>query len=511
MARQIDILFVDDQWCRPEEQSTIIAAFGSLTRREVPYVFHYETAEDGSGGYTVEPVMRKMQRIAQLRAVILDIMFGSAGDRLGLKILEAIRQKYPILPVFMMTSIEGDLDVIEKAMELGANEYLIKKPTLEELQTALRTYIRPLAFESEYPAEAEYAIWGNSPAIRHVRALIARVAYGGTASVLITGESGTGKELVARAIHRQGPRRKGPFEVKNCAHVKELLEIDSDLFGYEKGAFTGADKQYIGRIERSNGGMLFLDEIGSMSPELQGKLLRVLETKEFQRLGGREVIKSDFQLICATNENPQKMLSEGRLREDLFYRINQFHVEVPSLKERGEDILILADLFLQRFKANTGASYHGETFSVGVLKILRSYTWPGNVRELKNVVERVAILSRSKVIDDISLKMVTPSMEGPSGRQVAFDEGLLPEDSSQWPKARLLSELRLLVAAKEQIQEYKGKQWKAEFMRLMYPECKAQSAKGFDDLIRRLTKGPWGDPSFRDDKEMSSLIGELEK
>lgn len=510
MGAHIDILFVDDQWCKPEERSTIVASFGPLQRREVPYVFHYETAESGGGTYSVQPVLRKISEIPGLRAVILDIMFGSKGDRFGLEILAAIREQYPVLPVFIMTSVEGNIDVVTSAMELGANEYLIKKPTLEELERALRTYT--LAASAENGRDAEYAIWGNSPAIRHVRALISRVAYGGSASVLITGESGTGKELVARAIHRQGPKRRGLFEVKNCASVREFIDIDADLFGHEKGAFTGADAQRIGRIERANGGVLFLDEIGSISHELQGKLLRVIEEKKFQRIGGKDYIGSDFQLICATNEAPEKLLAEGRLRNDFYYRINQFPITVPPLRERGDDVPILADLFLQRFKAGAGASYHGERFSEKVLGKMRGYSWPGNIRQLKNVVEGAAILSSGKTISDLSLGPAEVVGESKAGAgEISCREVTLPKDPAEWPRARLLGELRMILQAKEEIQGYKGTQWKAEFMRLMYPHCKAQNAKGFDDLIRRLTKGPWGDPKLRSDKELADMIDELEK
>ena len=499
MQPELNILFVDDQWCRPEEQSTIRAAFGSLQRRDVPYVFHYETAKNEKGTYSVEPVLRHIQGISNVSAVILDIMFGHERDRLGLEILAAIRKEYPLLPVFMMTSIDGDVDVIEKAMELGANEYLVKKPTLKELETVLRIYTQPSV------AEADYALWGNSPAIRHVRALIARVAVSGSASVLITGESGTGKELVARAIHRQGPRRNGLFIDKNCAHERSDL-LDSDLFGHEQGAFTGANQKHIGRIERADGGILFLDEISSMPPELQGKLLRVLETKKFQRLGGTETLHSDFQLICATNENPATLIATGRLREDLFFRINQFDIEVPPLRTRIEDIPILAELFLKRFKAGPGASYRAEKFTPGVLEKFKSYSWPGNVREIKSEVERAVMLSRNSVID---IDVLHPEI----GKRKAISQGVsagnssaisLSDDPASWPRQRMAAELQMAVEAKRRSKSA------AEFMRRMYPEHTKTSTAALQDLIRRLTKGPWGDPRLRDDPETARLLDELE-
>lgn len=503
MAQMINILFVDDQWCRPRDRSMIVAEYGPLQQREIPYVFHYETAEDGKGRYSIEPVLRKIEAISGLGAVVLDIMFGDSGNRLGLEILEAIRETYPILPVFMMTSLDNSIDAIERAMELGANEYLIKKPTLKELETVLRTYCQPSA------QEADYAIWGNSPAIRSVRALIAKVAIGGSASVLITGESGTGKELIARAIHRQGPRRRGPFIDKNCAYEKSDL-LDDDLFGHEKGGFTDAIQQHTGRIERANGGVLFLDEIGDMSSELQGKLLRVLETKCFQRIGGTDDVNSDFQLICATNKDPGQMVADGILREDLFYRIKQLGIHAPLLRQRVADIPILANLFLRRFKTGSGASYPALKLSAEVLKVLEAYPWPGNVRELRNVVERAVILSRKLTIDlDCLPPEIVGSREGEECVQ-SLTALSLPASSDQWPRQRLLAELEMALEAKKRVKEYKGKQWKAEFMRLMYPECKAQNAKGFNDLIRRLTKGPWGKSDYHRDPELAALIDELQ-
>src|ERR1700692_899659 len=197
-AQEIDVLFIDDQWCRPDERSTILAAFGELQHRDPPYRFHFETAEESPGHFGPEPVLRHLGSLRHPGAVVLDIMFGADGNQLGLSLLAAIRGKHPTLPVLMMTSLAGNLDVVERAMELGANEYLVKKPRLSELENALDIYTHT------WSGAADHAIWGNSAAIRRVRALIARVAAGSSVSVLVTGESGTGKELVARAMHRQG-------------------------------------------------------------------------------------------------------------------------------------------------------------------------------------------------------------------------------------------------------------------------------------------------------------------
>ncbi len=499
IEQAIGILFVDDQWCRPELRCNILAEYGELERQECSYAFHYETAETTAGRYGVAPVMQHVSQIPNLTAVVLDVMFGENGSRLGLEILATLRTGYPTLPIFMMTSLEGNLDVIERAMELGANEYLIKKPTLREMERVLRIYTQPSAMEFDF------AIWGNAAPVRHMRALIARVSAGGIAAVLVIGESGTGKELVARAIHRQGPRRAGPFIDKNCAGVSTDL-LDSDLFGHEKGAFTGATQRHIGRIERADKGILFLDEISSMSHELQSKLLRVLETKQFQRVGGTATLQSDFQLICATNQDPAELVKQGTLREDFYYRIKQFDIVCPPLRGRQEDVPILAGLFLRRFRASAGASYQAESFAVDAIEKLTAYPWPGNVRELKNVVERAAILTRKSEVDTSCLppemtKNVASATAVPGdGTGVA-----LPEDPASWPRQRLLTELRLAVEAKQRSKST------AEFMRRMYPEQTKTSTAALQDLVRRLTKGPWGDPSVAQDVELTGLLKELQR
>jgi len=481
MDNEIHILFVDDIWCKPEKQSIILADFGALQRRDIPYVFHYETAETAAGGYGIEPVLQRISGIPGLAAVILDIMFGEEGDRLGLGILAAIRDRYPTLPVFIMTSLEKqNIEVVERAMELGANEYLVKKPTLEELETVLRIYAQPSSFE------ADYAIWGNSPSIRQIRSTIARVAVGGTASVLITGESGTGKELVARAVHRQGPRRRGPFVDKNCAHEKSDL-LDSDLFGHEKGAFTGADRQHIGRLERADGGVLFLDEIGSMQPELQAKLLRVLETRCFQRLGGVEDVSSDFQLICATNGEPAEMVRKGKLREDLFFRVRQIEISLPPLRERRQDIPILAELFLRRFKTGPGASYQATRINKNAMEAVSNYSWPGNVRELKNVIERAAILCRSKEIgrNDLPIEVLRKNqVTDSSGGGTSGD---LPDDKSQWARHFVSLQLRTIARA---LEETDGNATMA--VKHLFPLINSPNATYLKRYVKRLMEAPWG-------------------
>ena len=451
--------------------------------------------------------------------MVLDILFGDVP--LGLDILHHVRDAHPLLPVVVMTNVGGDFDILERAMELGATDYLVKTPGPSEIERLADTYFEPAG------QMADYAIWGNSRQIRHVRALITRAVAAGDCSVLIVGESGTGKELVARAVHRQGRRRSGPFVDKNCAYASTEL-LDSDLFGHEKGAFTGAERRHIGRLESADGGVLFLDEVSSMPHELQGKLLRVLETHRFTRLGSRDDVTSDFQLVCATNEDPEALVASGRLRPDLFYRLNEFVISLPPLRARPDDIAILAELFLRRVRskhADSGTSFRGERFSDGALGALMRYHWPGNVRQLKNVVSRAVMLSRQPVIDESCLpdlinaaeavsetvsNVVAGSAPGPASDVMpAASWPAIGDEPAQWPLIRLRSELEIALDVKRRVVGYKGKHWKAEFMRVLYPECRTQSAKGFTDLMRRLTQGPWGSGDLERDPVLKRLLDEL--
>jgi DNA-binding NtrC family response regulator len=386
----IDVLLIDDDFGVPD--STFAAKYGELERRDRPYRFHYETAADESG-YSVRAAVDSVRRISGLAAVLLDIKFGPEDDRLGLEMLEEIRRHFPLLPIIMLTSLDRDIDALERAMEMGANEYLVKSPPLAELEKVLRIYTEPGA------EEAEQAIWGNSSAVRRVRAQIARVAAGGSVSVLITGETGTGKELVARAIHRFGPRRNKAFVAKNCSHSDTQL-LEAELFGQEKGRFTGAETA-AGLVEQASGGVLFLDEIGDMPIALQGKLLRVLETKTYRPVGASTERQADFQLVTATNRDLGKLVEKRQFARDLFYRIQVVQIHAPLLRERPEDIPLLADLFLRRFLRRIPAIYPAERFTNQALQTLASpsYDWPGNARELRNVVECCATMARSSEID----------------------------------------------------------------------------------------------------------------
>jgi transcriptional regulator with GAF, ATPase, and Fis domain len=263
-------------------------------------------------------------------------------------------------------------------------------------------------------------IIGESPQIKEVMDLVNRVAKS-NATVLILGESGTGKELVANAIHYNSDRKNKPFVKVNCGALPENL-LESELFGHEKGAFTGAISRKIGRFERAHGGSIFLDEIGEMSFSTQVKLLRVLQEKQIERVGSTEVIDVDVRIIAATNKDLKRLVEEGRFREDLYYRLNVIPIKIPPLRERKQDIPLLVKYFLQKYSLETGR--RGMTISDSALDKLKTYSWPGNIRELQNVIERAVILSPGREITEDQL----PPEIVKRDRQVELDEFKLPKN-----------------------------------------------------------------------------------
>jgi len=317
----------------------------------------------------------------------------------GLEVLMRIKANHPKLPVILMTGY-SDTDTAIEAMKLGAFDYVPKpfenreiRQLIEKGLEAYRMVKDTILFKTE-TAEKEEKIIGSSRVMHEIYKTIGRVAQSDT-TVLIQGESGTGKELVARAIHHHSQRREGPFVAVNCAAIPESL-LESELFGYEKGAFSGAHSRKIGKFEQSSTGTIFLDEIGDMSLMTQSKILRVLQDQTFERLGGKETIRVDIRVLAATNQNLDKAVKEKRFREDLFYRLNVVTLYLPPLKERLEDIPDLVEYFISRFRQEAPSSAQG--ISPEVLRLFKSYRWPGNVRELKNILKKAFILSKSAIL-----------------------------------------------------------------------------------------------------------------
>lgn len=333
-------------------------------------------------------------------AMILDIRMPGMS---GLEVLRRMAQGGPLLPVIVISAHGGIEDAIE-AMRLGASDYLVKPFDPAELVLRIERSTESARLLRRVEAgmrPTKDSLLGEDPAMKDVRRLIDRAAP--TAStILITGESGTGKEVVAREIHRLSGRQDAPFVPVNVGALPETL-LESELFGYEKGAFTGAFARKAGLFELAAGGSLFLDEIGEMPPSMQVKLLRVLQERAVQRVGGGMPIPVDVRIIAATNRDLEEAVRTGAFREDLYYRLNVIHLRVPPLRDRPADIAVLAGRFAARFAAETGRPVQG--ISPEALQMLGSYSFPGNVRELENAVERAVILSESAVLrpDDFML------------------------------------------------------------------------------------------------------------
>lgn len=330
----------------------------------------------------------------------------------GIEVLKKIRETNRKIPIIIMTAF-SDTDIAIKAMKEGAFEYLLKpfdtselKAVTEKAMSSLRLQQTPaICCEKEVPSDKAEIIIGKSRAILDVCKMIGQVANTDY-PVLISGESGVGKEIVARAIYNYSERKGRVFMAVNCAAIPEGI-AENELFGSEKGAFTGADKRRIGRFEQCDRGTIFLDEIGDLSLSAQAKLLRVLHDGTFERVGSNETIRTDVRVIAASNKNLDKEVKHGRFREDLFHRLNVFSIYVRPLRERKKDIPLLSEYFLSRAAETTKKQITG--ISTGAMKALRSYSWPGNVRELENVIKRSVIVTTGEIIDtrDINVKPET--------------------------------------------------------------------------------------------------------
>jgi DNA-binding NtrC family response regulator len=334
----------------------------------------------------------------------------------GLQLIRWVREHMPEIPIIVLTAYGSIVTAVE-AMKLGAQEYLtkpLKSPdelrlvvarTLSQRMLRDQSLLLRAETEAQFPAD----IVAESHAMKHVLQLAAQVAPQAT-TVLVTGESGTGKEVVARFIHRRSPRSEGPFVAVNCAALAETL-LESELFGHEKGAFTGAVQARRGRFELAHGGTLFLDEIGEMSANLQAKLLRVLQEQQFEMVGGTRTITVDVRIIAATNKELARAMEDKSFREDLYYRLNVFPIPIPPLRERREDILPLAEFLARKISMRMGR--HFKAFSFEAQKILYNYGWQGNVRELQNALERSLIVAKTDTIlpEDLALHLEQKAAE----------------------------------------------------------------------------------------------------
>jgi two-component system response regulator AtoC len=366
---------------------------------------HYDVTDVPDG-----PTALDVVRTSAVDLVLLDIRLPGMD---GIEVLERIKALDEGIEVILVTAVKTVRTAVA-AMKLGAFDYLTKPFEEDELLSLSRRALERRALEREVAflrselarAHDSDEIVGRHPTIEKLHGLIAQVARTPT-TVLITGESGTGKELVARAIHHQGPRREGPFIAVNPAAIAETL-IESDLFGHERGAFTGAHQRKLGKFELAQGGTLFLDEIGTLRLELQAKLLRVLQEREIERVGGTRPVKIDVRFIAATNTNLKEAVVSGAFREDLYYRLNVVPVVVPPLRERIQDVPLLVEHFIRR--DNRRFHKRVEGLSPEALAALNAYRWPGNVRELENVIERCVVLAEGPIVqlNDLPLDVSLP-------------------------------------------------------------------------------------------------------
>jgi two-component system nitrogen regulation response regulator GlnG len=379
--------------------------------------------------YRVEVCANGAEGIAYVRATAPDVILLDLRlpDQSGLDVYQQIRAIDARIPVVFATTAKG-ADAAIEAMKQGAYDYLFKPLDLEQLRRVVgeavevaRRMRRPAVLaESDPDPDTEGAIIGACPAMREVYKAIGRVT-GQDVPVLITGESGTGKEVVAHAIYQHGRRAKAPFLALNCAAIPENL-LESELFGHEKGAFTGADRRRIGKFEQCNGGTLFLDEIGDMPPALQAKMLRVLQDQTFERLGGSETVRTDVRVLSATHRDLKARSAEGLFREDLYYRLGVFTIHLPPLRERGADLDLLVKHFVRRYGRELGREVR--EVAPEVTEQLRAYPWPGNLRELQSVLKQALLRATGPVLMPAMLPELTTEPLPAAARSGAAVPGL---------------------------------------------------------------------------------------
>ena len=427
MTEKNTVLVVDDDQAHRTMLNTLISGWG------------YSVTEADDGSTAIESV-----KASSFDLVLMDIRMVKIS---GLEALEAIKAVNPAIPVIIMTAY-STVETAVAALKQGAHDYLTKPLDFDKLRLTIDRTIEHNRLKEEVRMLRETLghkfdsrnIIGNSPAMQRLLETVAQVAAS-EATVLISGESGTGKELIAGAIHFNSPRKDGPLVKINCAAITETL-LESELFGHEKGAFTGADRRKEGRFSQAHGGTLFLDEVSEMSLMMQVKLLRALQEREFNRVGGEETVQVDVRVIAATNKDLMEQINKGVFREDLYYRLNVVDLQVPPLTDRKEDIPLLAQHFLEKFAAKNSKEIVG--FTPEAMNSLIRYGWPGNVRELMNAVERGVVLARTNHLDIGDFPFIKSAMR--QGDPDATDAGALQmkgdKPLEEIEKAAILSTLQ---------------------------------------------------------------------
>ena len=407
LYKNIKLLVVDDEQSSREGLYELIDTWG------------YDVLKAKDGEEAVSKIIMERPHI-----IICDLKMPKLD---GLGVLRKIADDPSSNPIFVMLTAQGTIDSAIEAIKLGAYDYLTKPIDIIRMKKIIEQITEKLGIESEIKLLRQQlkqlgsfgSMTGKTPVMQEIFHQI-EVAAPSTASVLISGSSGTGKELVAKAIHELSPRRQGPFIPINCAAIPETL-LESEIFGHERGSFTGAIKTKEGCYEIADQGTLFLDEISQMALDLQTKLLRVIETGKFRRIGGKNEISADVRVVAASNVEFGDAVTKNLLREDLFYRLNVFHLTLPELKERIADIPLLAKTFIIEF--NDKNQKEIKAIDHEAINLLKSYTWPGNVRELKNVMERAVIVAKGELItiNDLPPAITKSAQKGP---EVSFRIGM---------------------------------------------------------------------------------------
>jgi len=451
------------------------AAIRSLLRQvlqEDGYLVH----EAATGIEVVEKVKEESPDL-----VIMDVRMPELD---GIEALSRVKATNPRTAVLIMTAF-GSSNAAIRAMELGAFDYVTKPFELDKIDhqvtkvfeyQELAAEVEVLRGEISSLVQTERIV-GNSPAMQEVYKTVGKVAKS-DATVLVTGESGTGKELVAEALHYNSNRRAGPLVKVSCAALPETL-LEAELFGHEKGSFTGAMTQRRGRFEMADKGSIFLDEIGEMSLQTQTKLLRVLQDKKIERIGSSLPIKVDLRIICATNKDLQKQVEQTKFRDDLFYRLNVIHIHMPPLRERKEDIPSLVEHFLAKHRYS--ATAQPAAISEEALRRLMEYDWPGNVRELENVVERAVVLSRGQVITSRELPFGDHEGDGEEGHgdELPTERSFFKKSVAQFEKDLIMKALRDAGGNRSKAAEMLG-----IYRRLLYAKIKEYGLEGYPAKTR---------------------------
>jgi DNA-binding NtrC family response regulator len=385
-------------------------------------------------GYTVEVAASGEAAVEQLSdhdfdLVLTDLMLPGIS---GIEVLKACRDTLPGTPVVMLTAF-GTVDNAVEAMKLGAYDFLEKPVEIDDLYRLVASVIGEERDQMVYSVPDGPEIVGAHPTVRTALRLLERVAPTDS-TVLLTGESGTGKELFAKALHGLSGRRKGPFVAVNCAAIPETL-IENELFGHEKGAFTGAHRRQLGRFEAAQGGTLLLDEIGELTLAVQAKVLRVLDERTFERVGGSKTLRADVRLVAATNRDLESMVEKGAFREDLFYRLEVFPIELPPLRDRSSDIPGLAQYLIDQIARRQDSPRRVLTSEAG--QLLEEQEWPGNVRQLANVLERALIVGDGPRLDKPELRQLLGSVGGKTDRE-QIREALMEADGNKRRAAEIL-------------------------------------------------------------------------